>query len=95
MYLISYDISENKRRNKIFKELKNYGRHVQFSVFECEIDKKRYRQLYASLLHLMDGCEEGNIRIYQICANCRKTIYTIGNPTERTGAADEQDTIVI
>ena len=93
--MISYDISENKRRNKIFKELKNYSRHVLFSVFECEIDKKRYRQLYASLLHLMDGCEEGNIRIYQICANCRKTIYTIGNPTERTGAADEQDTIVI
>ena len=48
MYLISYDISENKRRNKIFKELKNYGRHVQFSVFECELDRKRYRQLYTS-----------------------------------------------
>ena len=94
MYLISYDISENKRRNKIFKELKNYGRHVQFSVFECELDRKRYRQLYTSLLRLMDGCEEGNIRIYQICASCSKTMCTIGNPTENTAADEEQETIV-
>ena len=50
MYLISYDISQTKRRNKIFKELKNYGKYVKFSVFECELDKKRYLELYGKLL---------------------------------------------
>ena len=34
MYLISYDITKDKVRRKVDKELENYGRRVQFSVFE-------------------------------------------------------------
>ena len=33
--LISYDISEDKRRTKIHKMLKSYGQWMQYSVFEC------------------------------------------------------------
>ena len=54
MYVISYDITDTKRRNKIFKVLKNYGEHKQYSVFECDISKKRFDALYRELLDLMD-----------------------------------------
>ncbi|MEX0269390.1 CRISPR-associated endonuclease Cas2, partial [Leptolyngbyaceae cyanobacterium UHCC 1019] len=35
--VISYDISEDKRRTKIHKILKSYGQWMQFSVFECDL----------------------------------------------------------
>ena len=35
MYIVSYDITSNKLRRKIAKELENYGVRVQYSVFEC------------------------------------------------------------
>ena len=34
-YLISYDISNDKRRLKVMKALEDYGTRVQYSVFEC------------------------------------------------------------
>ena len=37
MYVISYDISENKIRNKVAKILEGYGKRIQYSVFECDI----------------------------------------------------------
>ena len=38
MYIvIAYDIENNKKRNKLAKELLKYGIRTQKSVFECEI----------------------------------------------------------
>ncbi len=78
MYVISYDIEKNKVRNKIAKELENYGRRVQYSVFECDISDAKCRELYRKLTKLMKEEETGNIRFYNICKNCEKKIATIG-----------------
>ena len=41
MYIvIAYDIENNKKRNKLAKELLKYGIRTQKSVFECEINRK-------------------------------------------------------
>ena len=37
-YLIAYDISDDKRRNSVFKILMGNGDHVQFSVFLCQLN---------------------------------------------------------
>ena len=34
-FLITYDISDDKRRNNVFKALRDCGDHVQYSVFIC------------------------------------------------------------
>ncbi len=39
-YLVVYDISDNKRRRKLFKLLLGYGINVELSIFEVELDKK-------------------------------------------------------
>lgn len=38
-YLIAYDVSDDKRRNAIFKALMGNGDHVQFSVFLCQLNE--------------------------------------------------------
>lgn len=92
MYVVSYDISSNKLHNKIFKTLKNYGKHTQFSVFECTITKRQYNALYKELMSLMQGQPEGNIRIYDLCEMCSKNIRVIGVPD---GPKEEDEDIVV
>lgn len=40
IYIVTYDISSPKRLNKVFKTLRNYGDHIQLSVFECQVNEK-------------------------------------------------------
>ncbi|MEL7316925.1 MAG: CRISPR-associated endonuclease Cas2, partial [Cyanobacteria bacterium J06559_3] len=35
--VITYDISEDKRRTKIHKILSSYGQWMQYIVFECNL----------------------------------------------------------
>ena len=37
-FIVTYDVSEKKRLRRVFKTCKNYGTHLQFSVFECDLN---------------------------------------------------------
>ena len=36
-YLVCYDICDDKRLRQVFKTMRNYGDHLQYSVFECQM----------------------------------------------------------
>jgi CRISPR-associated protein Cas2 len=73
--VISYDIMNDSRRNQIFKILKDYGRWVQYSLFEIDCDEKRWIELEHRLFALLDK-EEDSLCIYHLCHSCqRKTCY--------------------
>ncbi|GMR24637.1 MAG: CRISPR-associated endonuclease Cas2 [Acidobacteriota bacterium] len=48
-FLVTYDVSDDKRRNQIFKTLYAYGDHAQYSVFFCELNAREYAELYGRL----------------------------------------------
>ncbi|HIK11915.1 MAG TPA: CRISPR-associated endonuclease Cas2 [Oscillatoriaceae cyanobacterium M33_DOE_052] len=77
--VISYDVSEDKRRNKIHKVLKSYGQRVQYSVFECQLTDTQYAKLRSRLSKLIKP-EEDNIRFYSLCACCFGKVDRIGGP---------------
>lgn len=79
MYVISYDISVDRLRNKIADTLLNYGKRVQYSVFECNITKAQCEELYQKLAMLAVQDEVGSIHFYSICEKCRKQIVVFGN----------------
>ena len=35
--MVCYDIADDKRLRKVFKTCGNFGDHLQFSVFECDL----------------------------------------------------------
>lgn len=79
MYLVlGYDISDNRRRARMFKTMKGFGRHVQFSVFECSLDKKRYSELLAKIGAIIKPAED-SVRIYPLCLDCRQAAVVKGN----------------
>lgn len=78
MYVIvSYDISENKRRTKIHSLLKSYGQWVQLSVFECDLTTTQYAKLRSRLSKLIEP-DEDSIRFYFLCACCQGKVERIG-----------------
>ena len=87
--IISYDISEDKRRTKIHKTLKDFGTWIQYSVFECELKEKEYLQLRNRLNKAIDKSED-NIRFYFLCAKCEDKIEKIGDQT-----SPGQDSVII
>lgn len=35
-YLVCYDVADDKRLRRVFKLMRGFGDHLQFSVFECQ-----------------------------------------------------------
>lgn len=48
-YLVSYDVADDKRRNRVFKALQGFGDHAQYSVFFCELNARELVQLRTKL----------------------------------------------
>lgn len=94
MYIVSYDIPSDRLRTKISKALEGYGRRVQYSVFECDLVEKRYRELYEKLIKLTEGLEDGNICFYYVCKTCEGKKRVIGIP-KQSDSYPQEDIIVI
>lgn len=67
LYLVTYDISCNKRRLKVSNLLEGYGRRVQYSVFECVLPAPKYRELRDRLRRCVKP--EDSIRFYPLSAH--------------------------
>jgi CRISPR-associated protein Cas2 len=53
-YIVTYDISDDKRLRQVFKTMRGFGDHLQYSVFECQLtptDLVRLRAELAGIIH--------------------------------------------
>ena len=57
-YLVCYDITDDKRRDRVFKACKNSGDHLQFSVFECDLNASELAGLQRELARLILQSED-------------------------------------
>jgi len=56
--LVAYDISDDKRRTRVFKTLLDFGNHVQYSVFVCELDQRELVTLHERLRTVIHHTED-------------------------------------
>ena len=82
-YLVAYDITDNKRRKKIADILEGYGPRVQYSVFECVLNPKQYKQLQTRLKKVFRS-EEDNLRFYPISDHTLKQVEIWGEGSQLT-----------
>lgn len=78
IYFISYDVSNPKRLNKVAKTLENFGIRIQFSFFECEMEKEPLEELKSALLKIINK-KEDSLRIYPLCQDCAAKTTSLGN----------------
>ena len=53
-YLVCYDISDDKRLRGIYKKMRGYGDHLQFSIFECQFTPEDLVRCRAELGEIID-----------------------------------------
>jgi len=58
MYLVSYDIMNPKRLHVIYKTMKGFGEHTQYSVFLCRLNPKEKVLLNEALSEIMNQSED-------------------------------------
>lgn len=53
-YIVTYDITDDRRRAAVYKCLRGFGDHLQYSVFRCDLIERRRVELIAALYGLID-----------------------------------------
>jgi len=56
--LIAYDLSEDKRRNKLAHKLQSYGDRVQYSVFVIDTSPAKLRRLKSEIRKIINEKED-------------------------------------
>lgn len=90
MFIVSYDIESDKTRTKFSKFLEQYGRRLQYSVFEIKNSQRilsnikselnlKYKKLFTN---------NDSVIIYGVCEACKNKIIRIGY-----SAQEEQEVV--
>lgn len=76
--LVTYDVSEDKRRARLAKRLRGAILRVQKSVFEGPVPESRLEPLRKAIRKEID-LECDSARVYSLCARCRVAVEVIGS----------------
>jgi len=80
--VVAYDISDDRRRERVAKILEAYGERVQYSVFECRLDRMQFLRLRHALEEVILP-EEDAVSFYFLCEADVRRIERVGRGPPR------------
>jgi len=75
--LITYDIANSRRLQRVAKVMLDYGIRVQRSIFEANISPAQFRVLRERTEAEMDFQEDG-VKYFPLCKRCDYLWYVVG-----------------
>lgn len=87
-YVVAYDISDAKRLRRVFRLLRGYGEHLQFSVFSCDLSPAELVELQAQLKAIIDQRDDQVLFVDVGVPDGRseRAFSTLGRPSKRADA---------
>lgn len=73
LIIVSYDIADSRRLNRVAQALEAVGVRIQKSVFECGLTPDALSALRLRLRRLIDPSED-HILLIPVCIRCRRDI---------------------
>lgn len=67
--IIAYDVTNDKRRNRLFKLLSSYGARYQYSIFEVHLSPTKLLELEFEMRRLLN-LHEDKACIIMLCQRC-------------------------
>ena len=58
LYVVTYDIRDEKRWRRVFKLMNGYGQWLQLSVFQCRLSRRGMVELRAALAAIVKQDED-------------------------------------
>ena len=76
---ITYDVSDDSNRRRVYRTLERYGAWKQYSVFELDVTKTERVELEDKLGSHIEPSDGDRIRVYRLCSSCVDAITHIGS----------------
>ena len=82
VYIVTYDISDPKRLRKVYKLMRGWGAHIQFSVFRCELNHRELVELRRDLSEVINFHEDQVLLadLGPVCGRGDEVISALGPP---------------
>ena len=77
LWMLCYDIADDRVRNRIGQALLDVGERVQESVYECMLTQDALHRLLTTLDPLLDPSSD-SLRAYPMCAWCEERVNWVG-----------------
>ena len=58
LYIVTYDIADDRRWRRVFKLMHGYGRWLQLSVFQCRLTARRRAEIALRLEAAIHGRDD-------------------------------------
>ena len=81
-YLILYDISSDKRREKVRKLLLSWGGKFQYSVFALHCTQLEIEQVRCEIVRKLEPDTTDRVAVVRLCAGCAERVVLHGDPLE-------------
>lgn len=75
--VVSYDVTDDRRRTRLAAFLLDYMDRVQKSVFEGPVPEPRAETLRRGVMGMIEHMED-SVRVYNLCRRCREATEIIG-----------------
>ena len=87
LYIVTYDVADEKRWRRLFKLMHGYGEWLQLSVFQCRMTRMRQLELVRQIEAILDR-EKDHLLMLDIgpAENVQPRVLSIGKafaPIER------------
>lgn len=82
LYLVTYDISDDKRWRAVYGLMNGYGEWLQLSVFQCRLTRKRHAEMIATLDQLIHH-DQDHVLILDlgVAENVTPRVVSLGKAT--------------
>ena len=77
-YLVGYDISDDKRRDRVATTLLDFGQRLEESLFLVYAESARYKELMDRLARLAGDAPLDRIHVIPVCDSCWRKSVTFG-----------------
>lgn len=82
LYVVTYDIADEKRWRAIFRLMHGYGEWLQLSVFQCRLSRRRHVELLSRLTNTISATDD-HVLVVDLgpAENVEPRVHSLGKRT--------------
>lgn len=92
LYVVTYDIADQRRWRRVFKAMQGYGDWLQLSVFQCRLNRRNRAEMETVLRELVKA---GDDHVLIIDVGPADRVHLAVESIGKTFAKVERDAVVI
>ena len=77
-YVVTYDVADDRRRERLASLLSGYGPRVQLSVFECLVRSRSEACELRARIHDIIDRQEDQVRLYHLAEKAGRRTWVLG-----------------